>query len=99
MISSLISAYNVLSNAWNRVRIFCLKALRAPETYKIAVQFCTEAAVLICVFPIFDTIVPINGDIRSNLKKVTWGLVVTSEGLAALLLVLAVIMSVRGERK
>ena len=99
MISSLISAYNVLSSDWVQLRSSCWKALQAPEAYKIAVQFCTEAAVLICVFPILDTIVPINGDLRSNLKKVTWGLVVTSEGLATLLLALAVIMSVRGERK
>ena len=66
-----------------------------PEVRKIAIEFCTEAAVLVAVFPVLDTIIggraaqPAQGGMRN----VTWSLVIASEGLAAFLLALACIMS------
>ena len=57
--------------------------------FKIAMEFFTEAAVLVAVFPILDTIIEPSGSVQ----KVTWSLVVWSEGIAAALLVLAGIIS------
>jgi hypothetical protein len=57
--------------------------------FKIAMEFFTEAAVLVAVFPILDTIIePLGG-----VQKVTWPLVAWSEGIAAGLLFLAGIIS------
>lgn len=57
--------------------------------FKIAMEFCTEAAVLVAVFPILDTIIEPFGSVQ----KITWSLVIWSEGIAAALLILAGIIS------
>jgi hypothetical protein len=52
-------------------------------------EFFIEAAVLVAVFPVLDTIIqPLGG-----VQKVTWQLVAWSEGIAGALLLLAGIMS------
>jgi hypothetical protein len=70
------------------------KGLQSDEPAKIAIEFCTEAAVLIAVFPILDTIIPIGGG-ETGLKNLTWGLILKSEGIALILLMAAVIISGR----
>jgi hypothetical protein len=64
-----------------------------PRFVKIAVEFFTEAAVLVAVFPILDTIIQVGG-----MQKVTWSLVAWSEGIAGMLIVFAGILSELAER-
>jgi hypothetical protein len=98
VISGLVLGYRVLVRSCIRLYAFGSRLLKSPETPKIAVEFLKEAAVLVGVFPILDTIVPIGGDPNVGWQRVTWPLVITSEGVALLLLVLAVIISERGRR-
>jgi len=77
----------------NRIRALWQKPkLRFSEPskfYKLAMEFCLEAGVLIAVFPLLDTIIQQGGSIQ----KVGWPLVVWSEGIAIGLFLIAVIMS------
>jgi hypothetical protein len=88
--SGLISGFRSTSRIWRRCWIGIRDTFGGPaKFFKIASEFFTEAAVLVAVFPILDTIIePLGG-----VQKVTWALVVWSEGIAAGLLVLAGIMS------
>jgi glycerol-3-phosphate acyltransferase PlsY len=105
VISGFINAYHIAiktsSGIWLASRNYYGKAIRDPGIQKIAIEFCTEAAVLVAVFPILDTILGTPGmqPAAGGIKEVTWTLVVTSEGLAALLLFLASIMSLASGRK
>jgi hypothetical protein len=65
------------------VRWLLLGAFGHPKFADIVVEFCTEAAVLIFVFPILDTVVQFGS------KKVTLRLGLVSVGLAILLLFIA----------
>jgi len=64
-----------------------------PRFGKIGVEFFTEAAVLVAVFPILDTIIE-----KGGTPKVTWSLVAWSEGIAVMLLFFAGILSELAER-
>jgi hypothetical protein len=57
-------------------------------------EFCVEAAVLVAVFPVLDTLIQ-----RGSLKNVGWRMMCGSEGLAVALFLIAVIMSkaIKGE--
>ena len=65
-----------------------MAAFSGPRFAKIAVEFFTEAAVLVAVFPILDTIIEPGGVARITTPLVAW-----SEGLAALFLALAGIIA------
>lgn len=62
--------------------------------WKLAMEFCVEAAVLVAVFPVLDTLIQ-----RGSLKNVGWRMMCGSEGLAVALFLIAVIMSkaIKGE--
>jgi hypothetical protein len=100
VISGFVTAYRIGTatalRIWRASRAYFLRAIHDPATQSIAVEFCTEAAVLVAVFPILDTILG-NRGLQSipggGAKEVTWSLVLVSEGLAAFLLFLAVMMS------
>jgi hypothetical protein len=65
-----------------------------PEVRKQFIEFFTEAAVLVAVFPILDTIIGGRGAQASQSGiKITWTLVMSSEGLALFLLLVACIMA------
>ena len=63
-----------------------IRVFLGPGFFEIAVEFFTEATVLVAVFPILDTIIERAG-------KVTRSLMVWSEGLAAIFVILAGILS------
>jgi hypothetical protein len=78
------------TRVWSFIRIratglwsFIVEDFWSPRLAKIAVEFCVEAAVLIAVFPILDTI------IKGGIKDVTRSLIGWSIGLPALLLLFA----------
>jgi len=73
------------------MRRLLVGAFGHPKFADIAVEFCTEAAVLIFVFPILDTVV------QFGTKKVTLRLGLGSVGLAILLLFIA--GTIRGRAK
>ncbi len=93
MISFLLAIYSrtrqVAAKLWN----FFVEDFWGPRLAKIAVEFCTEAAVLVAIFPLLDTI--IKGG------HVTRPLIGWSVGLPAILLlfagVIAAIIKVDGE--
>jgi len=70
------------------LRVFLVSAFIGPRFAKIAVEFFTEAAVLVAVFPILDTLIEGGG-----MAKLTESLVAWSEGLAAFFLLLAGIIA------
>jgi hypothetical protein len=74
-----------------RLRHYSLAALQAKETVEVAIEFFTEAAVLIAVFPILDTVIPIGN--TGGIKNLTWALVLVSEGIALLFFILAIILA------
>jgi hypothetical protein len=88
MISRLISVYRSVAQAGRTLRDWLVRTFLGPRFAKIAVEFFTEAAVLVAVFPVLDTIIENGG-----LLNVTWPLVAWSEGLAVLFLFLAGIIS------
>lgn len=101
MISGLIDGYKAGVKMLTRLRYYLAqlrhygsKGLQNDETPRIAIEFCTEAAVLIAVFPILDTVIPLGGG-NTGLRNLTWGLVLKSEGIALILLMAAVIKSGR----
>ena len=66
---------------------------------KILIEFCTEVAVLVAVFPLLDSIIgnrssSMQGLPNSGTQSVPWSLVETSWGIAALFLLFAVIMAI-----
>jgi hypothetical protein len=79
-----LSVYGTALRGLLRVRGFLIAAFIGPRFAKIAVEFFTEAAVLVAVFPILDTIIEARGTARITRPLVAW-----SEGLAAFFLVLA----------
>jgi hypothetical protein len=88
------AAYSKITHSIAVRWIFIREWFRAVFTFphkffRIAMEFFTEAAVLVAVFPILDTIVGPTG----GFQKVTWPLVMWSEGIAAGLLLLAGIIS------
>lgn len=101
MISGLIAAYLaaksfVLSlgglfwRYWIRKRVVVTKIL---------IEFCTEVAVLVAVFPLLDSIIEnrsssIQGLPQNGTQSVPWSLVETSWEIAALFLVFAIIMAI-----
>ena len=90
MISTLISAYrNAVRSASNLWRGL-VAAFTRKEFAKIAVEFFAEAAVLVFVFPVLDTIIETGG-----LQRLTWALFIWSTGLAVFFLFLAGIISMR----
>jgi hypothetical protein len=94
VISGIIFGYESVAQVamplWAIVRDWLLGIFNfEAKFFKIAMEFFTEAAVLVAVFPILDTIIEPYGSVQ----KVTWSLVIWSEGIAAALLVLAGIMS------
>ena len=72
------------ASIWN----FVVEDFWSARLAKIAAEFCAEAAVLIAVFSILDTIIT-----KGGLKYVTWPLVGWSVGLPAILLVFAGIIT------
>ena len=74
-----------------RLRHYSWTALQTRETVEVAIEFFTEAAVLIAVFPILDTVIPIGN--TGGIKNLTWALVLGSEGIALLFFILAVILA------
>jgi hypothetical protein len=94
VIARLIAGYQTIARriaarwTWFRVGLKGI-FIGPPKFFRIATEFFTEAAVLVAVFPILDTIIePLGG-----VQKVSWHLVEWSEGIAAALLFLAGIMS------
>jgi hypothetical protein len=100
VISGLIFGYRAVLRLWALCQSYIWSFIRHPGIHKIAIEFCTEVAVLVAVFPILDTIIPITGGAQASgqngMKNVTWPLVITSEGIAGLFLILAGIMSIKG---
>lgn len=80
---------------------YCDRAVRNTETKKIAIEFCTEVAVLLAVFPWLESVIAsrsaLNTAQQSGAQNVNW-FVGETLGVAALFLVFAIIMAVgRGE--
>ena len=79
---------------------YCERALRNAETKRIAVEFCTEVAVLLAVFPWLETIIANRSAIggqQIGIQNVNW-FVAKSLLVAALFLTMAIIMAVgRGD--
>lgn len=83
-----------LSATWR----FCLGWVEGwhPEVRKQLIEFFTEAAVLVAVFPMLDTIIGGRNRVQQSgqiATSVTWGLASKSLGLALFLLIVACIMS------
>ena len=87
MISLFRSAYRRAVQITTDARNWLVSTFRSPRFAKIAVEFFTEAAVLVFVFPIPDTLV------QFGKSKVTWPLTVGSVVLAVVFLLLAGIIS------
>ncbi len=84
IIASFRSVGRRLLQIWASLRNFFVEDFWGPKLAKIAADFCAEAAVLIAVFPILDTIIN-----KGGLKDVTWPLIGWSVGLPVILLVFA----------
>jgi|ERR1051326_3285616 hypothetical protein len=72
------------------------QAIRNPETKKIAIEFCTEVAVLLAVFPMLDTLIAnqaSQGVSNTAVSGSGW-LLTGAYGVAALFLIFAVIIAV-----
>lgn len=98
MIRALSASYQTGVRACRGLRDFCLEAARSSEVHKLAIEFCTEVAVLIAVFPILDTLIPVGGTAQGK-QPALWGRVFTFEGVAAIFFLLAVIIVVWGRRE
>jgi len=92
VISGLIAGYNSLARFVSRIWTLVIRALLNANFPEITIQFFTEAAVLVAVFPVLDAIID---SLNGGPAKVTWQLVLWSEGIAGFLLLLAGIMSGR----
>jgi hypothetical protein len=106
VVSGLIGGYQCTRKAGLDVRNlasfvvqYCSKAIRHNETKKIAVEFCTEVAVLLAVFPWLESVLA-SRSVPSAAQQVAaqdW-FVAKTLGLAALFLLFASIMAIgRGE--
>ena len=93
MVAALVRAWNAVIESLTALRLYCRNAMRNPETTKIAIEFCTEIAVLVAVFPVLDTLI--------NKGPVQQGRILAvlaySLGIAAAFFIFAVIMAVRKE--
>jgi hypothetical protein len=94
VISALIARFYrvVLAALWRLfllVRVILRDAFGHPKFVDVAQEFFTEAAVLVFVFPVLDTIV------QFGTKKVTWRLALGSLGTTVFLLFWAGILAKR----
>jgi hypothetical protein len=94
VISNIIFGFRSLAKTvptlWGRL----YRVLGKAKFSKIMLNFLTEAAVLVAVFPILDVIID---SMKPGGLQVTWHLVIWSEGIAGGLLFFACIMSGLGE--
>ena len=86
MISGLIAGYEAILAAWASARDFFGLASVKRSFAKILIEFLTEVAVLVLVFPMLDTIV-------ETQSKVTGLMVFVSIGIAGFCLLIAGIMA------
>ena len=92
MAAALVRVRNAVMVPLTALRLYCRNAMRNPETTKIAIEFCTEIAVLVAVFPLLDTLIN-KGPAQARVSTVA----AYSLGIAAAFFVFAVIMAVRKE--
>jgi hypothetical protein len=92
VISGLIAAYQsglrLFAEVWN----FLYETFRKAESRHIWVTFCTEAAVLIAVFPILETVLRNPGN---QAAFGLWHIVIVSLFLTILFLLAAVILQTK----
>ena len=79
----------ILANLWS----FAVSVARRSDFARITVDFLTEVAVLVMVFPTLDTI------IEKGQSKVTRGLVIWSVAIALICLFMAGIISMFGKEE
>ena len=57
VISDLVAGYTIAVRSIRDWVIYLFRSFREPKTRRILSEFCAEAAVLIFVFPVLDTVV------------------------------------------
>jgi hypothetical protein len=95
VIAGFIFGWSAAAARLSYLRRYCNRALESKETIKIAIEFCTEVAVLVAVFPILDTLIGSGGTgiQRTSVLNVLFG----SLAIAAIFFIFAIIMAVRKE--
>lgn len=103
MISGFLHGYrsirSLVTKLFERIWRFFKRALRNDETKKIAIEFCTEVAVLLAVFPWLDNVIASrsgSGASHQGEALSNWFVVVTFV-VSGLFLLFAVIMGVGKE--
>jgi hypothetical protein len=106
VIAGLIAGYrSVLRLILVLLRYF-YKGVRGPKTLQIISEFCAEAAVLIAVFPVLDTIVESrriqytatagNPVPQAEMYGATWSIGIWSAVISIILLLIAIIIKGEG---
>lgn len=72
---------------FRRFQAWALETFIGPKFAKLAMEFFTEVAVLVFVFPVLDTV------IQFGRRKLSWQLAGVSIGVAVVCMVLAAIMA------
>ena len=92
----LIAGFKSISRLTLAVLDFFTKEFRKPKVREIASTFCAEAAVLIAVFPVLDTIIE-NRRTQGDVPNVTWHMVAWNFAIVVIFLLVAIIIADRGE--
>ena len=88
MIPGLIAKYKRVIGSISALRRWFVRVFIGARYVKIAVEFLTEAAVLVSVFPVLDYFIK-----QGAMDKAGWALAAWSSGIAAVLFILAAILS------
>lgn len=95
-------AYHTMARWFSAGWDYCIKVKHSPSTRKIAIEFCTEVAVLVAVFPLLDFIIANRTPAASATQQgagpnVTGEWVLVPWAIAAVFFIFAIIMAVGKE--